>query len=125
MLFKGLERKLENRAKEQLEIALVQLADKIDEYTPEDTFELKSKTKIKEVERTSTWFKWSVVNADPKAIYVEHGQIGKTFNYYKNSGRRNGGSPFYSGQWAHMFRRAKKNLQKTILQNFKIITKNL
>lgn len=57
MLFKGLEKKLENRAKEQLEIALVQLADKIDEYTPEDTFELESKTKVKEVERTSTGWK--------------------------------------------------------------------
>lgn len=104
---------------------LTELSEKIDEYTPEDTFTLESNTKIHWAEEKDWKIVWEVYNTDPKAIYVEHGKNGKVFNYYKNSWRKRGWMPFYSGVGAHMFWRAKKDMEKKIKEKFTLITNNL
>jgi len=64
-----------------------------------------------------------VFNDDPKAIFVEYGQEPKTMNYYKWSGRRKWGSPFYQGVGARMFSNSLKEKLPEIREKLWNITK--
>lgn len=99
------------------------VARNVDENTPEDTFELISRTQIEMPRLQGDSIKAKVFNDDPKAKFVEYGQEPKTFNYYKKSGRRKGGAPFYRGVGAQMFRRAKEALIPTLHDKLLTIVK--
>lgn len=110
---------LEKNILKKLELKLTRivrdLADSIDEKTPEDTFELISRNQVEMPHIEGESMKARVFNDDPKWVYVEYWQDPNTYNYYKQSWRRNGGSPFYSGVGAKMFTRSWKEQKQDII----------
>lgn len=102
--------------------ALEYLKKKIDEKTPEDTFTLIGNNDIEKAIQTGTSIKGSVYNNTEYAQYVEYGVMSKTYNYYKNAGRRGGRAPFYSGIGARMFTKSADEEEQEI---YNIINKSL
>lgn len=102
--------KFEKKIIEWLELKLTRivrdLAEAIDEKTPEDTFELISRNQTEMPHMEGDSMKARVFNDDPKAVFVEYGQEPKAYDYYKSSWRRKGWSPFYSWVGAKMFTRS-------------------
>lgn len=110
-------KKMENAMSDALKI----LKESVDEKTPEDTNTLLQNNTIDEGEWHGSTLVGRVKNPTEYAKYVEYGHTGKVFNYYKNKGRKRGGTPFYQGVGARMFERTKNEKMKEVLQKFKNI----
>ena len=102
-----------------MEWLIVESFQKIEEKTPEDTFELKKKNKMQLPRMEWTHMVARVTNDDEKWVYVEYGHEPKEYNYYKNSWRRKWWEPFYSWVGARMFSRTKKEMESTIRKTLK------
>lgn len=102
-MFEKFEKHIIDKVKNTLTEIVVDLADAIDEKTPEDTYELISRNQIEMPHIEWDSIKARVFNDDPKAVFVEYGQEPKTMNYYKWSGRRKWWTPFHQGVGARMF----------------------
>ncbi len=94
-MFAGFENIIIQKAIKVMSDVVVEIADKIEENTPEDSYELISRNQIEFPQVQGDSIKAKIFNDDPKAKFVEYGQEPKVYNYYKGSGRRKGGSPFY------------------------------
>jgi hypothetical protein len=97
-----------------VENALNFLKDKVDKQTPEDTGLLSQNNKKQPVRKIWDWIKWTLINETPYAPYVEYWVWGKSYNYYKNGGRKSWASPFYRGVWARMYTKAQFENQNTV-----------
>lgn len=122
-MFEAFEKRIIQKTITVLAEIVSDVSRNVDENTPEDTFELISRTQVEMPKLQGDSIRAKVFNDDPKAKFVEYGQEPKQFNYYKKSGRRKGGTPFYSGVGAQMFRRAKEALIPTLHEKLLTIVK--
>ena len=83
--------------------------EKLKKNTPEDTFELQEHNQVSDTITIWDTTKARIFNDDPKVKYVEYSITPK--NYYKNSWRRNGGTPFMGWNGAGMFRKTRFYLE--------------
>lgn len=87
--FDAIARKIESTIRERAESAmrrsLEELKEKIDEYTPEDTYNLIKNNRIREGKWLGDRLVGKVENSSNYAVYVEYGRtrIGRANNYYK------------------------------------------
>lgn len=92
-----------------LNSVVVKMDKEIERFIPEDTFDLQNDRKIDFAKR-----EWSKIVASvfidpnwPSSEYAEYVHWGvpsqQTRNYYKNSGRRNGWSPFLTSSSGTQF----------------------
>lgn len=92
--FDAIARKIESTIRERAEGAmkrsLEELKEKIDEYTPEETYNLIKNNRIREGKWLGDRLVGKVENSSPYAVYVEYGRTrtGRANNYYKGGGRR-------------------------------------
>ena len=104
----------------ELESLLVIAEKKFREWIPEDTFDLQNDTKIDRPRRE--WLKIvASVYTDPNgesqeyAEFVHYGTFWEK-KYYKNSGRRNGGTPFLvSSQWTQYATKTIRYLEDNVI----------
>lgn len=118
-MFDSIKKQIVDNLKGKMKDLIIEANEKIQEKTPEDTFELQSKHKIQLPEMEWTHIVARVTNDDPKWKYVEYGREGRIFNYYKNSGRRRKANPFYSWVWARMYSRTKGEMEAKIKNTLK------
>ena len=107
-------REIDIAIKKGVDNAVEYLKTKIDEKTPEDTFELIKNNKIEKASRNGNKITGKVYNETPYAEYVEYGVRQADYNYYKDSGRRKGLAPFYTGIGARMFTRSADEEEQTL-----------
>ena len=87
--FDAIARKIESTIRERAENAmkrsLEELKEKIDEYTPEDTYNLMKNNQIREGKWLDDRLVGKVENSSNYAVYVEYGRTrtGRANNYYK------------------------------------------
>lgn len=100
---------------------LVFKADKkVEELIPEDSFDLQNDRKIELAKREGSYVSGSVyIDPNwPSAEYAEivHWGTGDVKNYYKNSWRRNGGTPFLrSANWVQFMVKARRFLEDNVI----------
>ena len=122
--FDAIAQKIESTIRERAESAmrrsLEELKEKIDEYTPEETYNLIKNNQIREGKWSGDRLVGKVENSSNYAVYVEYGRtrLRRANNYYKGGGRRRWGKPFYRGVGARMYVRAKDELGEKIVKNF-------
>lgn len=122
--FDAIARNIESTIRERAEVAmkrsLEELKKKIDEYTPEDTYNLIKNNQIREGKWSGDRLVGKVENSSQYAVYVEYWRTrtGRANNYYKGGGRRRWGKPFYRGVGARMYARTKDELREKIVKNF-------
>lgn len=85
-----IESTIRERAEEAMKRSLEELKEKIDEYTPEDTYNLTKNNQIREGKWLGDRLVGKVENSSNYAVYVEYGRTrtGRANNYYKGGGRR-------------------------------------
>lgn len=85
-----IESTIRERAEEAMKRSLEELKEKIDEYTPEDTYNLTKNNQIREGKWLGDILVGKVENSSNYAVYVEYGRTrtGRANNYYKGGGRR-------------------------------------
>lgn len=76
-----------NQLMKNVNECLRDIADEVDAKTPEDTFQLISHNKTDWAAIQPGKITGRVYNDDEKAKYVEYGQDGRVFNYYKDGQR--------------------------------------
>ena len=87
--FDAIAQKIESTIRERAESAmrrsLEELKEKIDEYTPEDTYNLIKNNRIRKGKWLGDRLVGKVENSSNYAVYVEYGRtrIGRANNYYK------------------------------------------
>lgn len=122
--FNAIAQKIESTIRERAENAmkrsLEELKEKIDEYTPEDTYNLMKNNQIREGKWSGDRLVGKVENSSNYAVYVEYwrSRTGRANNYYKWGGRRRWSKPFYRGVGARMYARTKDELSGKIVKNF-------
>lgn len=89
-MFDNFEQRIIEKAKTVITELVRDVADLIEDNTPEDTYELISRNQIVLPHIEGDSIKAKVFNDDPKAKFVEYGQEPKVYSYYKKSGRRKG-----------------------------------
>ena len=93
---------------------------KVEELIPEDSFDLQNDRKISLATRTGNIISWSIyIDPNwPSAEYAEivHWGTGDVKNYYKNSWRRNWGTPFLTSPNGVQFMvKARRYLQDNVI----------
>ena len=107
-------RALFSSAEWYLENALDVWTTTLKDFTPEDEFKTTTsyRVEIEKKEKSLVWY----IFIDPKseaAAYSEYLEFGSWTikNYYKDWGRRSGGTPFTTWVWARMFARTNQKLK--------------
>ena len=120
--FSKIEKNIDSKIKLWINKATSYLKDKVDEKTPEDTFELIKNNKRELAKKEWDRYVWEVLNDTEYALYVEYGIWWEQYNYYKNSWRKGWWSPFYKWVWARMFTRTSDEEESEV---YNIINKTI